>query len=377
MKKHLITFLSALIAILMFAGCELTLTGETLPAETTLADPGTSAVTGDNPDTGAEPSVSSGDASSSDPETQGPPDTAEATTSPAVTSSPETTATVTEPAETQPAVTEPAVTEPSVNEPSVTEPAGTEPEVTGPSEPGSETDKAAYYEGYLASADFGYAGEAKDLDIISESMSMHYVVSDFSIDFDGGASGARITACEKDNNFYLILTTPGENGSLVTEYYRSEKKEGESFDDFIGAMGFDEIGVLDKDEMTACRYVGQVSFEGSELDGIEITLTEKAYDENGNPTGETMSMPVEAYVDPVTLKIVRIYMTEEYREYDENGAVMTGENGAEVIHRNELTVKYLPDYSLPLPGGVIFSSVTTEDLILSYQMALLLVLLGA
>ena len=263
----------------------------------------------------------------------------------------------------------PPVTTPAVPGTEVTDPSETTGTETGPTIPDPDAEKEAYYRTYYSSGDFRYAGDIKKVHMESDDRTFDFISSGTFFRFSGNAPGSYVSVAEKDGRFILTVSSAGENGAVSAQYYRSEKKEGESFSDFTADLGFDDLGTVDRDELTASEFNGEARIGGVLYDSVEITATQKIIDDDGKETGESFSVPFLVYVQPDTHKIFRFYMIEEY--------MTIGADGKTETSRELLSIDYLAEYSEEIPAGASFSDVTTSELTEVYQAAMLAVLLGA
>ncbi|MCR4681971.1 MAG: hypothetical protein K5647_01430 [Clostridiales bacterium] len=273
------------------------------------------------------------------------------------------------PADTTPEIPADTSTPPETTSPEETTGAETSPDVTGPSVPDPEAEKEAYYRTYYSSGDFGYAGEIKKVHMESSGQTFDFISSGSFFRFSGNESGSYVSVAETDGRFVLAVASVGENGALSAQYYRSEKKEGESFADFTAGLGFEDLGAVNRDDLTASGYKGSAVINGVLYDSVEITATQKITDDNGKETGESFSVPFTVYVQPDTHKIFRFYMIEEY--------MTIGADGRTETSRELLTIDYLSEYAGDIPAGAVFTDVATSELEEVYQAALLVILLGA
>ena len=295
--------------------------------------------------------------------------TAEEITSAVVTTDP-SQATST-PAETTPAIPQVTTVPTPVETTSPEGTTGTEQTtpVTGPAEPDPLSEKKAYYANYYKSDDFGYAGGIKRADVRDDSQHIVFVLSDSLLKFSGSDPDTYVFITEKDGSFILKVAQKGENGSVATTYFRSVKKDGESFSDFTSDLGLDELGAINRDDMTASEFTGTEVIDGTEYDKVEITLTVVYYDEDGKETGGAVGVPIHVYVTQDTHVIFRVSIVEEQ--------MSIGGNGQIEVHREELTLDYLTDFSEDIPADAVFTNVATSELSGFYQAALLAILLGA
>jgi hypothetical protein len=268
-----------------------------------------------------------------------------------------------------PQVTTQTVPGTEVTDPSETTAAGTGPDVTGPSVPDPDAEKEAYYRTYYSSGDFGYAGDIKKVHMESDDRTFDFISSGTFFRFSGNAPGSYVSVAEKDGRFILTVSSAGENGAVSAQYYRSEKKEGESFSDFTADLGFDDLGTVNRDELTASEFNGEARIGGVLYDSVEITATQKIIDDDGKETGESFSVPFLVYVQPDTHKIFRFYMIEEYMTIGADGKIETS--------RELLSIDYLSEYAKDIPADAVFTDVSTSALTEFYQAALLAILLGA
>ncbi|MBP5173326.1 MAG: hypothetical protein ILP01_00100, partial [Clostridia bacterium] len=266
---------------------------------------------------------------------------------------PSTTAAVSE-ATTFPADTTPEIPPVTTSAPPVTEASETTGAETGPSVPDPDAEKEAYYATYWSSDDFGYAGEIKKVHMESSGQTFDFISSGSFFRFSGNESGSYVSVAETDGRFVLAVASVGENGALSAQYYRSEKKEGESFADFTAGLGFEDLGAVNRDDLTASGYKGSAVINGVLYDSVEITATQKITDDNGKETGESFSVPFTVYVQPDTHKIFRFYMIEEY--------MTIGADGRTETSRELLTIDYLSEYAGDIPAGAVFTDVATSEL---------------
>ena len=240
---------------------------------------------------------------------------------------------------------------------------------TDPVEPDPLSEKKAYYANYCKSDDFRYAGSIKKADVRDDSQHFVFVLSDSMLKFSGDDPDNYVFIAEKEGQFILKVVKKDENGTASTQYYRSEKKEGESFADFTADLGLDELGTINREDMTSSEFVGTEIIDGTEYDKVEITVTVVYYDEDGKETGGAVGVPIHVYVTQDTHVIFRVSIVEEQ--------MSIGGNGQIEVHREELTIDYLTDFSEDIPADAVFTNVATSELSGFYQAALLAILLGA
>ena len=279
-----------------------------------------------------------------------------------------TTAVPTVSADTTPEIPADTSAPPETTAPEETTAAETTQDVSETTVPDPEAGKEAYYETYYSSNDFGYAGEIKKVHMESNDQTFDFISSGSFFRFSGKESSSFVSIAEKDGHFILTVSSVGENGSVSTQYYRSEKKEGESFSDFTSDLGFDDLGAVNRDELIASGYNGAERIDGVLYDSVEITASQKIVDDDGKETGESFSVPFLVYVQPDTHKIFRFYMIEEY--------MTIGADGKIEISRELLSIDYLSEYTEDIPVDAVFEEVSTAELTEFYQATLLAILLG-